>query len=112
MTGAGKEEALCADCVGCLDDDGYCQACEGQREPLTVYQAYKRGLSDSVLTNAATAYMNAISDLGAVNPASKLTYFEESPSKNDECFRRWLQLNDAGKVLTAAIHRARTGEVS
>ena len=40
------EEHLCVDCVGVLDDDGYCQACEGARDSLTVFQAYERGKRD------------------------------------------------------------------
>jgi hypothetical protein len=60
MSAATHFEALCVDCVGCLDDDGYCQACEGQREALTTYQAYKRGLSDALIPAKAVTPCNCI----------------------------------------------------
>lgn len=55
---------------------------------------------------AAEAYMAAVAGLADINPTTKLTYFEESPTKNDEAFRRWIELNDSGKALTAAIAKA------
>lgn len=54
------------------------------------------------LKDAARAYMNAVRDLGEIDPITKLTYFEMSPSKDDECLRRWQQLNDLGQALTKA----------
>jgi hypothetical protein len=37
----------------------------------------------------------AVFNLGGRDPASGRTYFEESLIKNDECHRRWVQLNVA-----------------
>jgi hypothetical protein len=38
---------------------------------------------------------NAVKDLAAFNPESKLTYFEESPTKNQVCFERFKELGAA-----------------
>lgn len=61
----------------------------------------------SRIITAAENYMNAVQDLGEHDPVSKLTYFEESPSKNGECLWRWQQLDSTGKALTAALAKAR-----
>lgn len=60
--------------------------------------------SDIIL--AAEDYMNAVQDLGEHDPVSKLTYFEESPSRNGECLWRWQQLDSTGKALRDAISTA------
>lgn len=67
-------------------------------------------MSDDALRKAAINYRNAVRDLSETDPISKLTYFEESPSKNSECLWRWQQLDRAGKALDAALSTPTTGE--
>lgn len=64
------------------------------------------------LATAATRYMRAVERLGQQSGYNGLTFFEAPISKmpNDdlgmEAVRRWTELNDAGKALTAAIASA------
>lgn len=62
--------------------------------------------TETVLRAAAKVYMGCVHALAEIVPNEKITYFEASPTKNEECFNRWLALNEAGKVLAAAIEES------
>jgi hypothetical protein len=54
---------------------------------------------ETTLLMASQALLNVIRDLAATVPGQKITYFEASPTKDPEAYRRWTALNDAGKEL-------------
>jgi hypothetical protein len=59
------------------------------------------------LREALGALHHAVRDLGEHDAISKLTYFEESPTKNGECHWRWVQLANAqGKTVEALSNTA------
>lgn len=62
--------------------------------------------SETVLRAAAKVYMASVKALGEIVPGKKITYFEELPTKNEECYSRWMRLNESGKVLAAAIEQS------
>lgn len=64
--------------------------------------------SETVLRAAAKVYMGCVHALSEFVPGKQITYFEASPTKDEECYNRWLALNEAGKVLKAAIEASAT----
>lgn len=60
------------------------------------------GAEWSAVKHAVRRYQGAVKALGEFSE-NRVTYFEDSPSKNAECQRRWQELNDAGAALTTTI---------
>lgn len=56
-----------------------------------------------VLRVAAKVYLGVVAALGERVPGESFNYFEAKPTQNEEAMNRWLALNEAGKVLKAAI---------
>lgn len=67
------------------------------------------------LRAAAERYLRAVASLGEGSGYNYLTYFEtpilKAPTDEigEECSRRWLELNDAGKALRAALFTTNAG---
>lgn len=64
------------------------------------------GDAASKLRDALRCLHHAVRDLGEHDPDSKLTYFEESPTKNAECHWRWVQLSEAQQAAIDALEPA------
>jgi hypothetical protein len=47
-------------------------------------------------------YQSALRALGEISE-NRVTYYEDSPTKNPECQRRWKELNDAGVILSSIM---------
>lgn len=66
----------------------------------------------AALRVAAERYLRAVASLGEASGYNRLTYFEtpilKAPTEEigEECARRWLELNDAGKALRSALGKA------
>ena len=58
------------------------------------------------LLAASERHLKAVVALGETPPGRKDTYFEAPLLETDEGVSRWMELNDAGVVLKAAIARA------
>lgn len=67
---------------------------------------------DTTLEMAALRLLQAIQRLGESVPGEKITYFEASPIKSDECCRRWVALNDAGKLVKDVLANRKASESS
>ena len=63
----------------------------------------QREAFETTLRAAAKVYLGVVAALGERVPGESFGYFEASPSKNAEAYNRWMALNEAGKVLKAAI---------
>jgi hypothetical protein len=58
------------------------------------FDAQRRG-RDTTLECAAIRLTEAIAKLGETQPEAKVTYFEASPTKDAECYERWVELNES-----------------
>lgn len=81
----------------------------------TVKEAYlqRRG-RDVTLECSALRLLLALERLGQYvpNAAPTITYFEASPSKNEECYKRWQELNDAGAFLRRMLAARKASEAT
>ena len=68
--------------------------------------------NETVLRAAAKVYLGVVAALGEWTEDKKETYFEAPPSKNPEAYNRWMALNEAGKVLKAAIAESESPTVA
>ena len=50
---------------------------------------------DTTLECSAIRLVDAIAKLGAIEAVTRLTYFEASPTKDQEAYKRWSELNEA-----------------
>lgn len=73
------------------------------------FSAHRRG-RDTTLECSAIRLLDAIAALSKTPPGTKITYFEASPTKDDETYRRWQELNDAGKFLRELIADRKSSE--
>jgi hypothetical protein len=80
------------------------------RGPMTMDEQ-RRG-RDIALECAVGRLLLAIEKLGENPPDKKPgTYFEASPSKDPEAYKRWVELNDAGAFIRKLL-AARKGSES
>jgi hypothetical protein len=101
-----------------LFDDGGSRICDEETaqlvndalSPQSETDCLHRRGRDTTLECAAIRLLESIAKLGEFEPASKLTYFEESPTKNGECQKRWLELNDAGALVKRVLADRKSSE--
>jgi ssDNA-binding Zn-finger/Zn-ribbon topoisomerase 1 len=57
------------------------------------------------LIEAGKRYMAAVKALFAINPETKACFAEGSPTKDQETYERFVELNEATKVFDAALNQ-------
>ena len=89
-----------------------CRICGRQmRGPMTM-DDQRRG-RDITLECAVGRLLLAIERLGENPPDKKPgTYFEASPSKDQEAYKRWVELNDAGAFIRKTLAARKASESS
>jgi hypothetical protein len=60
------------------------------------------------LIRTGERYMNAVKAVFAIDPKTKKCFAEGSPTKDQETYERFLELNDAGKAFGDALDRVRS----
>lgn len=65
---------------------------------------------DTTLECASIRLIDAIAKLGEFEPITKVTYFEASPSKDAEAFKRWTELNDALALVKHVLNDRKASE--
>jgi hypothetical protein len=75
-----------------------------------VFDAQRRG-RDTTLECAAIRLRGAVAALAKAAPGTKITYFEASPTKDDEAYKRWTELNDSLALLNGILADRKASEV-
>ena len=97
--------------------DGLLRVLREQRADLAALRAEveRKDARIAALMAAGERYLSSVAALGEQSGYNCLTYFEtpilKAPTDaiGDECHRRWVELNDAGKALRAALAPAKAG---
>lgn len=63
-------------------------------------------MADEQLIRAAKRYQRAVANLFKIDPETKKCYAEGSPTKSQEVYERFVELNNAGQSLTTALDEA------
>ena len=87
-----------------------CRICGRQMRGPMVMDDQRRG-RDITLECAVSRLLLAIEKLGENPPGKKPgTYFEASPSKDPESYKRWIELNDAGAFIRKILAARKSSE--
>lgn len=89
-----------------------CQYCGSPPNfgPGAFTELQKQG-RDTTLECAADRLLLAIKKLSENPPDQKpITYFEASPTKDPECYKRWVELNDAGALVRKLLADRKASE--
>jgi hypothetical protein len=87
-----------------------CRICGRQMRGPMVMDDQRRG-RDITLECAVSRLLLAIEKLSENPPGKKPgTYFEASPSKDPESYKRWIELNDAGAFIRKTLAARKSSE--